>query len=80
VLGADADTGVPKPGNDEVAPPNKGLSGATPASSFFSDGCSADEEVRLNGSEVVVVGCVDDVNVGRVGGVGQKLNGARDGP
>ena len=77
MLGADADTGVPKPGNDEVAPPNKGLNGAEPTSSFFSDGCSADE-VRLNGSEVVVG--VDDVNVGRIGGVGPKLNGARDGP
>lgn len=80
MLGADAETGVPKPGNDEVAPPNKGLGGATPASSFFPDGCSADEGVRLNGSEVVVVGCVDDVNLGRVAGVGPKLNGARDGP
>lgn len=77
MLGADADTGVPKPGNDEVAPPNKRLGKATPASSFF-DG-SADEGVRLNGSEVVV-GCIDDVNVGRVGGVGPKLNGVRDGP
>lgn len=79
MLGADAETGVPKPGNDEVAPPNKGLGGAIPASSFFSDGCSADEGVRLNGSEVEV-GCVDDVNVGMVGGVELKLNGARDGP
>jgi hypothetical protein len=79
VFGADADTGVPKPGNDEVAPPNKGLGGATRASPFFSDGCSADKGVRLNGSEVVV-DCVDDVNVGRVGGVGPKLNGTRDGP
>lgn len=73
MLGGDADTGVPKPGNDEVAPPNKGLGRATLTSSFFSDGCSADEGVRLNGSEVVVV-------VGRVGEVGPKLNGARDGP
>jgi hypothetical protein len=80
VLGADADTGVPKPGKDEVAPLNKGLGGATPATSFFSDGCSTDEGARLNGSEVVVVGCVDDVNVGRVDGVGPNLNGARDGP
>jgi hypothetical protein len=56
VLDADAETGVPKPGNDEVAPPNKGLGGATPTSSFFSDGRSADEGVRLNGSEVVMVG------------------------
>lgn len=80
MLGADADTGVPKPGNDEVAPPNKDLGGATPVSAFFSDCCSAVEGVRLNGREVVVVGCVDDVNVGRVGGVGPKLNGARDGP
>lgn len=76
MLGADAETGVPKPGNDEVAPPNKDLGGATPAS-FFSDGCSADEGVMPNGSEAVVVGCV---NVGRVGGVRLKLNGARDGP
>jgi hypothetical protein len=80
VLGADTDTGVPKPGNDEVAPPNKGLGGATRVSSFFSDGCPADDGVRLNGSELVAVGCVDDVNVGRVGGAGPKLNGARDGP
>jgi len=80
VPGTDADTGVPKPGNDEVAPPNKGLGGAILASSFFSDGFSADKGVRLNGSEVVVVGCVDDVNVARVGGVGPKLNEARDGP
>ena len=80
MLRADAETSVPKPGNDEVAPPNKGLGGATPASSFFSDGCFADEGVRLNGREVVVVGCLDDVNVGKVGGVGPKLNGARDGP
>ena len=79
VLGADADTGVPKPGNADVAPTNKGLGGATPASSFFSDGCCADEGVRLNGSAVVVVGCVDDGNVGGAGGVGPKLNGARDG-
>lgn len=78
MLGVDADTGVPNPGNDDVAPPNKGLGGGTPASFFFSDGCSA-EGVRLNGSEVVVVGWVDDVNVGRFGGVGPKLNGARDG-
>lgn len=76
VLGANVDTGVPKPGNDEVAPPNKGLGRATPASPFLSDGCSADEGVRLNGSEVVV-DCLDDVNVGRVG---PKLNGVRDGP
>lgn len=80
MLGADADAGAPKPGNDEVAPPNKGLGGATPASSFFSDGCSADEGVRLNGNDVVVIGCVDDANVCRVGGFGPKLNGARDGP
>jgi hypothetical protein len=78
VLGADANTGVPKPGNDEVAPPNKGLGGAT--SSLFSDGCSDGEGVRLKGSEVVVVDCVDGVNVCRVGGVGPKLNGARTGP
>ena len=77
MLGTDAETDVPKPGNDEVAPPNKGFGGATPTSSFFSDGCSADEGVRLNGSEVVVVGCVDD---GSVGVVGPKLKGARDGP
>lgn len=77
-LGADDDTGVPKPGNEEVAPPNKGLGGATPASPFFSDDCSADEGVRLNGSEVVV-GCVDNVNVGWVGEVEPKLNGVRDG-
>jgi hypothetical protein len=80
VPGTDTDTGVPKPGNDEVAPPNKVLSGTTLASSFFSGGFSADKGVRLNGSEVVVVGCVDDVNVARVGRVGPKLNGARDGP
>lgn len=74
MLGIDADTGVPKPGNDEVAPPNKGLGRATSASSFFSNGCSPDEGGRLNGREVVVVACVD--NVGRVGGVAPKLNGA----
>lgn len=79
MLGVDAETGVPKPGNDEVAPPNKGLGGATPASSLFSDGCPV-EGVRLNGSEVVVVGWADDVNVDKVGGVGTKLNGARDAP
>ena len=79
VLGADADTGIPKPGNDEVAPPNKGLGGAT--SSLFSDGCSAGEGVRLKGSEVVVVvDCVDDADVSRVGGVRPKLKGARGGP
>lgn len=70
MLGAGADTGAPKPGNDDVAPPNKGLGGAT---SFFSDSCSADEGVRVNGSEVVEGGCKDGANVGRVGG-------ARDGP
>jgi hypothetical protein len=80
VLGIDADIDVPKPGNDEVPPPNKGLCGATPTSYFLPDGCSADEGVRLNGGEVVVVGCVDDVNVDRVGGVAPKLNGATDGP
>ncbi len=77
MLGAAADAGVPKPGNDVVAPRNNGLGGATPVSSFFSDGCSADERVRLNESELVVEGCGDDVDVGAVG---PKLNGARDGP
>lgn len=80
MLGANVETGVPKPGNDEVAPPNKGLGRATPTSPFLSDGCSADEGVRLNGSEVVVVDCLDDVNVGRIGWVGPKLNGVREGP
>jgi hypothetical protein len=76
VLGPDADTGTPKPGNEVVAPPKTDLGGATLASSFFSDSCAADDGVRLNGSELVEDGC--DVNVGRIGGVGPKLNGATD--
>jgi hypothetical protein len=80
VLGAAADAGVPKPGNDVVASRNKGLGGATAVSSFFPDGRSADEGVRLNESELVVEGCGDNVDVGRVGAVEPKLNGARDGP
>jgi hypothetical protein len=78
VLGPGADTGIPKPGNEVVAPPKRDLGGTTPASFFFSDSCTADDGVRLNGSELVEDGCEEDD--GRVGGVGPKLNGARDGP
>ena len=77
MLGPGADTGIPKPGNEVLAPPNRGLGRATPASTFFSDSCAVDEGVRLNGSELVEDGCEDDVNVG---GVEPKLNGTRDGP
>jgi len=62
-----------------VAPPKRRLGGATLTSSLFSDSCTADDGVRLNGSELVEGGCEDDDD-GRVGGVGPKLNGARDGP
>jgi hypothetical protein len=78
MLGPGANTGIPKPGNEVVAPPKRGLGGTTPASSFFSDSCTADDGVRVNGSELVEDGFEDDdVNVGRVG---PNLNEARGGP
>jgi len=74
VLGPAADTDVPNPGNDAVAPPNRGLGRAAPASSFFGC-CGADEGVRLNGSELPVDGCLDDdVNVGWIDVLWPKLN------
>ena len=74
VLGPGADTDVPNPGNDAVAPPNKGLGRAAPASSFFGC-CGADKGVRLNGSELPVDGCSDDVvNVGWIDVLWPKLN------
>lgn len=36
--------------------------------------------MRLKGSEVAVADCVDDADVGRVGGVRPKLKGAKGGP
>jgi hypothetical protein len=69
VAGVGIVTDVPKPGNAVVAPPNGGLGGAGTAPSFFSP----DEGVRLNGSGLLLNGCVD--NVGWVCG-GPKRNGA----
>lgn len=74
MLGPGADTGAPNPGNEVVAPPNRGLGGVTPTSSLFSDNCTADEGVRLNGSELAEDGC------GGAGALGPKLNEAKGGP
>jgi len=75
VLCSGADAEVPNPGNDTVAPPNRGLGRARSALSFFC-GCGADEGMRLNGSELLVDGSFeDDVNVGWIDGARPKLNG-----
>jgi hypothetical protein len=66
VTGVGIDTDVPNPGNAVVAPPNRGLGGARIVPSFFSPNCAADEGVRLNGSGLLLNGCVDNVDVGWV--------------
>lgn len=73
VLDCGADTEVPNPGNDAIAPPNRGLGRATSALSFAS--CGAAEGVRLNGSELLVVdGLAVDVDVSWIDGVESNLN------
>jgi hypothetical protein len=79
VLGSGAGADVPNPGKDVDAPPNRGLRGARPVSSFFGS-CGADEGVRLNGSGLPVDGSLnDDGNAGWKDGAGPKLNGAGGG-
>lgn len=75
VLCPGAGAEVPNPGNDTVAPPNRGLGRARSALSFLC-GCGADEGMTLNGSGLLVDGSFeDDVNVGWIDGATPKLNG-----
>jgi hypothetical protein len=52
----------PNPRNEFIAPPKSGFCGAGLAS-FFSVGCDVEEGVRLNGSELVLLDCVDEVGI-----------------
>lgn len=53
---------VPNPVNEAIVPPKSGFCGAGLAS-FFSLGCDVEEGVRLNGSELLFIGCVDEVGI-----------------
>ena len=79
MLGSGAEVDVPNPGNDVVVPPNRGLGRAMLASSFLGS-CGVGEGARLNGSEPLVDGSLeDDTNAGWIDGAGPKLNGAGGG-
>jgi hypothetical protein len=62
VLGTGAGDEVPNPLNEAIVPPKSGFCRPGLAS-FFSLGCDVEEEVRLNGSEPLLIDWVDEVDV-----------------
>ncbi len=62
VLGTGAGDEVPNPLNEAIEPLKRGFCGAGLAS-FFSPSCDVEEGVRLNGSELLLIDCVDEVDI-----------------
>lgn len=61
MFGTGASDEVPNPLNEDIEPTKRGFCGAGLAS-FFSPGCEVREGVRLNGSELLLIDCVEVVD------------------